>query len=273
MARARNIKPGFYKNADLAECSYAARLVFPGLWMLADRCGRLLDRPKQIKGELLPYDSENMDALLEELARCKFILRYVIEDKRYIQILNFEKHQYPHIKEAPSTIPAPDKNCSCPQQKRLNPESPIPITESLVSEEKISVATQPHSSAEAEELNLRPERIAKANGSPPDCPYSALAEAYHEELPELPSIVVLSPLRKRNLQARWREVCTAEHFNADEGIQYFRDFFRRIKSSDFLTGKTPPKPGGRLWRADFDWILNPANFVKIVEGRYHGRRH
>src|SRR6185369_15871620 len=29
MARARNIKPGLYKNEDLAECSLAARLLFP----------------------------------------------------------------------------------------------------------------------------------------------------------------------------------------------------------------------------------------------------
>ena len=35
MARARNIKPGFYKNEDLAECSLTARFIFPGLWMLA----------------------------------------------------------------------------------------------------------------------------------------------------------------------------------------------------------------------------------------------
>lgn len=278
MARARNIKPGFFKNAELAECSFAARLVFPGLWMLADRCGRMLDRPKQIKGELLPYDSENMDSLLDELARCNFILRYAVEGKRYIQIVNFEKHQYPHIKEAPSTIPAPDKNCACPVQKRLNPESlilnpesPIPLTE-----EKISVATQPHSSAKAEEpvdnLELTGERIGKVNGTVPNCPFSTIAEAYHAELPELPSIVVLSPHRKRTLQARWREVCAAEHFNAEQGVLFFRDFFKRIKQSNFLLGKAPPKPGGRPFKADFDWILNPQNFVKIVEGKYHQAR-
>jgi uncharacterized protein YdaU (DUF1376 family) len=125
-----------------------------------------------------------------------------------------------------------------------------------------SASLQAHSSANAEEpgLELTADRITRANGSAPDCPYQAIAEAYHEELPELPSIVVLSPLRKRTLQARWREVCTAEHFNADQGMEFFRDFFRRIKSSDFLIGKAPPKPGGRSFRADFDWILNPANF-------------
>jgi len=35
--RARNIKPGFFSNEDLAECSPWSRLCFAGLWLLADR--------------------------------------------------------------------------------------------------------------------------------------------------------------------------------------------------------------------------------------------
>ena len=41
MARARNIKPGFFRNADLAELTFEARLLFIGLWTLADSEGRL----------------------------------------------------------------------------------------------------------------------------------------------------------------------------------------------------------------------------------------
>lgn len=107
MARARNIKPGFYKNEDLAECSPWARLIFPGLWMLADREGRMEDRPKRIKGELLPYDAIEVDPLLDELARWGFILRYQVDGDRFIQVLKFSEHQAPHVREAASIIPAP----------------------------------------------------------------------------------------------------------------------------------------------------------------------
>lgn len=107
MARARNIKPGFYKNEDLAECSVWARLIFPGLWMLADREGRLEDRPKRIKGELLPFDSQDVEPLLRELASRGFIIRYEIEGARYIQISKFTDHQTPHYTEKASVIPAP----------------------------------------------------------------------------------------------------------------------------------------------------------------------
>lgn len=107
MARSRNIKPGFYKNEDLAECSVWARLIYPGLWMLADREGRLEDRPKRIKGELLPFDAVDVEPLLRELDARKFILRYEVDGVRYIQILKFADHQTPHYTEKPSVLPPP----------------------------------------------------------------------------------------------------------------------------------------------------------------------
>lgn len=127
MARARNIKPGFYKNEDLAECTIWARYIFPGLWMLADREGRLEDRPKRIKGELVPFDTIDIEPLLNELAEREFILRYEANGSRYIQILNFERHQNPHHREGPSTIPKPEAYTSCNDQKALGlPESERP---------------------------------------------------------------------------------------------------------------------------------------------------
>jgi uncharacterized phage protein (TIGR02220 family) len=107
MARARNIKPGFFTNDQLAEIHPLGRLLFVGLWTIADRAGRLEDRPKMIKAQVLPYDNANADRLLGELADRGFIHRYQVNGVRYIQIINFGKHQNPHIKEHASTIPAP----------------------------------------------------------------------------------------------------------------------------------------------------------------------
>ena len=107
MARARNIRPGFFKNEDLAECSPWARLCFAGLWCLADRDGRLEDRPKRIKGELFPFDTVDVEPLLQELERWKFIVRYEAAGLHAIQILNFAKHQSPHYSEKDSEIEPP----------------------------------------------------------------------------------------------------------------------------------------------------------------------
>ncbi|EOC1611973.1 hypothetical protein [Cronobacter turicensis] len=105
MARSRNIKPGFFTNDELAECSPLARLLFAGLWTIADKEGRLDDRPKKVKALVLPFDNVDCDELLQQLHDRKFIQRYQVQDGAYIQITNWKKHQNPHCKEAPSEIP------------------------------------------------------------------------------------------------------------------------------------------------------------------------
>lgn len=107
MARSRNIKPSFFTNDELAEIHPLGRLLFIALWTMADREGRLEDRPRRIKAEALPYDAADADALLDDLQQHGFILRYEAAGNRYIQVLAFTKHQNPHVKEAESTIPAP----------------------------------------------------------------------------------------------------------------------------------------------------------------------
>lgn len=108
MARARNIKPGFFKNEVLAEMPPETRLLFIGLWTLADREGRLEDRPKRINAELFAFDSFNVDSMLNRLRDDGFLIRYEANGSRYIQITNFVKHQDPHYRERASEIPAPD---------------------------------------------------------------------------------------------------------------------------------------------------------------------
>lgn len=107
MARARLLKPGFFANETLTEIHPFGRLLFAGLWTLADREGRLPDRPKWIKGAIFPYETVNVAKLLKELESLGFIMRYEAEEQPYIEIVKFKKHQHVHINEADSTIPAP----------------------------------------------------------------------------------------------------------------------------------------------------------------------
>lgn len=107
MSRSRNIKPGFFKNEVLADMPCDHRLLFIGLWTLADREGRLEDRPKRIKMELFAYDSFDIEPMLNRLQADGFLIRYAIDGVNYIQITNFVKHQDPHYKEKASVIPAP----------------------------------------------------------------------------------------------------------------------------------------------------------------------
>src|SRR5690606_4471799 len=105
MARARNIKPALFKNEVLGVADPLYTLLFEGLWLLADREGRLEDRPLRIKAEIFPYrDSVKIDDMLSWLDENGFIVHYQVGEGRFIEVLNFNKHQNPHKNEAPSEI-------------------------------------------------------------------------------------------------------------------------------------------------------------------------
>lgn len=77
--------------------------------MMADREGRLEDRPLRIKAQAFPYrDGLDVGPALAWLHQHAFIKRYSVGGTAYIQVLKFGQHQSPHVKEASSTIPAPD---------------------------------------------------------------------------------------------------------------------------------------------------------------------
>lgn len=106
MARARNIKPAFFKNELLGQADPFLSLLFISLWTLADREGRLEDRPLRIKAETFPYrDVSDFNGYLTQLEQHGFIERYKVGDSAIIQIVNFRKHQAPHNTEKPSELP------------------------------------------------------------------------------------------------------------------------------------------------------------------------
>lgn len=95
-------------NEDIIELPYEARLLFIGLWILADREGRLENRPKKIKMSLFPADEINVAEQLENISKFGFIELYNADGTDVIQIVNFVKHQNPHGLEKDSDLPNKD---------------------------------------------------------------------------------------------------------------------------------------------------------------------
>jgi len=94
------------ENEVLAALDPMDRLLFIYLWMLADREGRLEDRPKRICKQALAYDDDvDADAILSRLHSAGFLKRYSVGGVGYIQILNFVKHQSPHGTERDGQVP------------------------------------------------------------------------------------------------------------------------------------------------------------------------
>lgn len=134
--RARNLKPSLFKNELLAVSDPLHTVIFEGLWCLADREGRLEDKPTKIHLEINAgrafEGTQNAIAWLEQNG---FIERYQVADSNFIQVTKFKEHQNPHQKEAPSKIPekpkastrlSPVKHRKSTSQARLIPSSLTP---------------------------------------------------------------------------------------------------------------------------------------------------
>ena len=112
MPRIRTIKPEFFQDEDLAQCSPRARLLAIALLQLADVNGVFRNIPMQVHAHTFPWESEvNTPALLGELEGVGFVNLYSVGGKDYGYIPGFGKHQRVQGKEAQSEgrYPLPDQ--------------------------------------------------------------------------------------------------------------------------------------------------------------------
>ena len=88
--------------------------------------------------------------------------------------------------------------------------------------------------------------------------YSKLLEFFNQTISESGSIIKeirqLTERRKLAIQARARE----------NGKESLMEVIKQAAKSDFLNGRND-----RGWVADFDWLMRPNNFVKVLEGNYN----
>lgn len=129
MPRARLIKPGFFTNEDVVLLPPETQLLFIGLWTLADKEGRLEDRPLRIKMQIFPAANYDVNGMLTQLHDAKLIIRYVVEGSSYIVIPKFTDHQHPHPNEAPSVIPAyvqgDSEQCNYTSEQHQDKSEPV----------------------------------------------------------------------------------------------------------------------------------------------------
>lgn len=88
--------------------------------------------------------------------------------------------------------------------------------------------------------------------------YNGLMEYYNSSFKDkLPQIQSMTDVRKKAVKARITQY----------GKESVRTVFNLVLQSPFLLGAND-----RNWKCDFDWIFKQANFTKILEGNYNGKR-
>lgn len=278
----RIIREGLLDSERYWSVTIEARQLFMHLLLLADDFGCVSLAPVFIRRRCFddrPSD-EKVSRLLGELADADLLRVYEAEGGRYGFVPRFRqrlqratlKHPAPPDELLAGDMDAEDKFRNIKDKaKKATVDQPLP-----------TVPQPPEEKRREEKKNLSTTAVVlvpdEPEGSPepparpgvPDCPASKLVELYHETLPTLPRVKVLTDARRTALRARWREMAAAGKFSTEaDGIAWFRKFFEYVGESSFLLGNSPQRNGSPPFQADLEWLAKPANFVKVIEGRYH----
>ncbi len=261
------------------------------------------DRPKKIKGNIFPFDAIDVEPLLAELERWKFIKRYEIFDIKIIQVIKFREHQSPHGTEKDSNLP--DENGYLTVNERTKgglvtgisrPISYLSTRKESLHNGEITVQPPFDNALNPDSRILIPE-IGTANAvlvdshrqKPPepvlqpvakviiDCPTDRIIELYEQKLPMLPGVrrsLFAAGKNAKALRQRWIWVMTAKHergeragqrlaLSQDEGVGWFGRFFDFVAESKFLTNDCKP--------CSLGWLVKAENFEKVIASTYHER--
>lgn len=112
--RARLLHPSFFTSEQVCSLSFPERILFEGLWCMADRNGNLEDRPRLIKRDIFPFDpftTEDIAVMIDNICQAKddegegLAIRYTVGMKFYLHLPGFKRQQRVHPREAKSRIP------------------------------------------------------------------------------------------------------------------------------------------------------------------------
>lgn len=142
------------------------------------------------------------------------------------------------------------------EEKRISSEeTPITSAKSAQRKEKeIEVKERKEKEIEySTNVELKKDELS----SPVD--FSRLMDYFNSTFSgKLPSIKSMTDTRKKAIKARVSQY----------GKKSIEEVFKSVLASDFLLGGND-----RNWRPDFDWIFKAANYTKILEGNYNGKRN
>lgn len=97
MPRIRTIKPSFWKDQKLGRLRRDVRLMFIGLWNLADDEGVVCADSFIIKSKLFPFDEDlrikTIQDWIDQLIKALMIIPFTFNGESYYVIRTFKTHQ------------------------------------------------------------------------------------------------------------------------------------------------------------------------------------
>ena len=236
MARKRMIDPNIWQSEDFSKLSTLAKLVFIGLFSLADDEGRGRCNPVYLKSTLFPYEesirSTDIDKTLSEISSNMSVIFYSCDGSNYYSLYNWNTWQKI---DRPSESKIPD----------YNPNTMEKLFDECSTNNRRVFA--PNKNRIEKNKNIKEIEDKRNN----------IVETYNTYCTNLPQIQKITDKRKKAIDTFIKE------FTQEQ----FEEICKIANVSDFLTGKND-----RNWKADFDFIMRPDKATAILEGKYSQKK-
>ena len=231
MARKRMIDPNIWQSEDFGKLSNLAKVVFIGLFSLADDEGRGRANPTYLKSTLFPYNeklrSTDIEVALSEISRNMSILFYSYNESNYYSLLSWNIFQKID-KPTESKIPAFEKD---------NLEFRLIFDE-------CSARSSRGVSPNKKENNIKEKEDKR----------KAIIEIYNSVCTNLSKIQKITDKRMKSIDA----------FSKEFTLEQFKEICEKANTTDFLIGKND-----RGWKADFDFLMRIDKATAILENKYN----
>lgn len=136
------------------------------------------------------------------------------------------------------------------------------------------IATEPGSFKPVINQNTSVSKADPAN----QCPVEKIIEVYHETLPELPKVRLMTAKREKGLKKVWSWVMTSSKADKtrraetpEQALQWFRQYFTRVRDNDFLMGRGIRSAEHRGWKCTIDFLMTDRGMTHVIENTGSGQ--
>lgn len=225
------IDPNIWQSEDFSKLSTLGKLVFIGLFSLADDEGRGRCNPVYLKSTLFPYEegirSADIDKTLSEISSNMSVIFYSCDGSSYYSLYNWNTWQKI---DRPSESKIPEYNSQAMQ--RLFTEDSSKVRRAIV----------PNKKRIEDNKNIKEENRNK------------VVEIYNTYCVNLPRVQKLTDKRNKAI----------DNFLKEFTEEQFEDICIMANSTNFLIGKND-----NGWKADFDFLMRIDKATNVLEGKYN----
>ena len=183
------------------------------------------------------------------LASSGMINLYQVDGEPYFYFPTWEKHQTVRATKSKFPEPQASEQVQATASRCKQAQADVPVIQSYSYSESESIIENDNAVLLTQNSSAGPGRAD----------YQNVMNTYNEFCsPPLPKVLQLNETRKKHIK-------TGDVTLNKNGLSW-RYYFSLVAGSDFLTGRD-----GRWLNCSFDWLIKPANMLKVIEGNYTNR--